>query len=119
VAPRAIINKVLRFVRLVENNNIPVSKAILFGSYAKDQHTKESDIDVCLVSDAFRGWGIEQEISLSILASQIDHRIEAIAITSAKYNKDVLSPLIHEIKKTGQVIYGRKKQSVSTKKRAG
>lgn len=56
---RTKIEKVLKnlkgYVKILEENNFPIKKAYLFGSYAKGTFNDWSDIDVLLVSDAFEG----------------------------------------------------------------
>jgi len=49
---RDIIN---RYINALEKNNIHVSKAVLFGSYAGGRANEWSDIDIALVSDSFEG----------------------------------------------------------------
>jgi len=39
---------------LLEEKNIPVDKIILFGSWARNSETEESDIDIIIVSKSFR-----------------------------------------------------------------
>ena len=49
---REIINN---YIDELEKNNIHVSKAILFGSFAGGRANEWSDIDIALVSESFEG----------------------------------------------------------------
>lgn len=51
----SIIDTVRRYIAELEKHHIPVSQAILYGSYANGRVRQESDIDVALVSEAFTG----------------------------------------------------------------
>lgn len=51
-------NKAIELIRKLVvdlTKHIPISKAYLFGSYAKGQPSRWSDIDVALVSKKFKG----------------------------------------------------------------
>ena len=53
--PALILDKINRFIAELELNNIPVQKAILFGSYANGTANEWSDVDLAIVSDRFTG----------------------------------------------------------------
>ena len=76
-----------------------VDYAYLFGSYAKDQATETSDIDL-LVSTDITGmdfFGLVEE-----LRRELKKKVEVITLASLEDNKD----LLHEILKNGIKIYG-------------
>lgn len=50
-----IISIVKIFLERLQKDNIRVSKAILYGSYAKGTNDEWSDIDLAIVSDDFSG----------------------------------------------------------------
>lgn len=52
--PESIGNAVREYVSEL-SKEIPVQKAILFGSYAKGNYTKDSDVDLAIFSDYFEG----------------------------------------------------------------
>ena len=43
------------FIRDVKDRNVALTRAILFGSYATDNASGISDIDIALVADDFKG----------------------------------------------------------------
>ena len=70
------------FRKALETEGIICNKIILFGSFAKDTATEESDIDLVVISDNFNGmdfWERNKVISRAI--SEIFEPIEAIAYT--------------------------------------
>ena len=50
----AIVGELNKFKKQL-SLNIPIKKMILFGSLAKGRYHKDSDIDLIIVSDKFRG----------------------------------------------------------------
>lgn len=105
---KTIINKktkniVLRFGRVVEKCGIPIKKLVIFGSYAKGKSSKESDIDVCIVSPKFGKDSVEELQFLFKQTRKVDVRIEPYPISWEEYKKTA-SPIIFEIKKFGQEI---------------
>lgn len=50
--PKSIQEIVRSYVKKIEKQ-IPIKKAMLFGSYAKGNHTEDSDIDIAIFSDYF------------------------------------------------------------------
>lgn len=53
--PDNIINIIKLFVEEAKNDDVNISQAILFGSYAKGTYNELSDIDVAIVSSDFDG----------------------------------------------------------------
>ena len=91
------------FVQKVSSSGIPVSDAILFGSWAKGTAMPDSDIDVCIVSPQLGKDWVSEIVSLRRLALTVDRRIEPIPL-SPQDMKDRFHPLAHEINKFGVKI---------------
>jgi uncharacterized protein len=53
--PDLVSNKIKNFIDLLEENDIKIQRAYLFGSYANGKADKWSDIDLALISDKFKG----------------------------------------------------------------
>ncbi len=97
---KKIANKyLLKIIR----SGIPVDSAYIFGSYAKGNPHKDSDIDICIVSNSFGNDYIEESINLRKMAFGIDSRIEPVPFTSNDL-KDKYSTLASEIKRYGILI---------------
>jgi predicted nucleotidyltransferase len=98
------INIVRQYVTNLNNGGIVIFKAYLFGSYARNQATENSDIDVMLVSDVF---DTDDDLILSKPWSpkfRVDYRIEPIAIGKKRFQTDDSSPIIEIVKKEGLEI---------------
>lgn len=94
-----VIMIVRRYIRELQNNDIPVQKALIFGSYATENPREESDIDVAIVSTGFTGDRFEDRRKIVPLRRKIDNRIEPIPIRPIDFIRG--GNLIDEIKKTG------------------
>jgi len=98
-----IINILKLYKERLLNTSIKLDKMILFGSFAKGDYKKYSDIDVAIVGSNFPGDGIDNYVYLSRLADGIDLRIEPHEFTLEDFN-DKWNPLASEVKKHGILI---------------
>ena len=99
-----IRNIALKFRKLLEEEGMPIKKLILFGSYARGEANKESDIDLCIISSKFGKDSIDELQFLLKKTRKIDSRIEPIPVSPQEYREED-SPLIVEIKKFGREIF--------------
>jgi uncharacterized protein len=90
------IDKVKEY-KLLLKNYFPLEKVYLFGSYAKDTNTADSDIDVAIVVSHIDGDYFSIHPLLWKLRRQIDDRIEPVLIERDNDSGDFLS----EIQKYG------------------
>ena len=89
---KMILNKVLQ--------NQPVYQVILFGSYAKNEATKKSDIDLLIdTKQALKGFNLIR------LICQIQEALDKPIDGFEKYEIIKNSKIDKEIKKTGVVVY--------------
>ncbi|HNX07908.1 MAG TPA: nucleotidyltransferase domain-containing protein [Bacteroidales bacterium] len=85
----------------VVNANFNSVKIILFGSYAKGNFNKDSDIDIAVILNDFNDI-IEMQVKLMKLRRKIDSRIEPHPFREKDF---VLSnPVVNEIMKYGKEI---------------
>lgn len=98
------LKKAQTFVDAVRRTGIAVSKASVFGSYARGTATVDSDIDVCIVSSQFGNDYIEEMVRLRKIALTIDSRIEPVPLTPDDAN-DRLGTLASEIRKYGLTLH--------------
>ena len=89
-----------KLIPIFDKNNI--NKAVVFGSYAKNQARANSDIDLLIDADesvrGFKFFGILDEV-ITTLGTKVDLVVQRHLI-----NGDLLD---REIKMTGVVIYER------------
>lgn len=94
------ISKIIKkYLQKLKNNNIPIQKAILFGSYANGNPREESDIDIALISNAFTGDRFEDRRRIVPLRRKIDNRIEPIPFRPEDFQAGGI--FADTIKKTG------------------
>ena len=80
--------------------NMPVYNVTLFGSYAKNEATKKSDIDLLIdTKQALKGFGLIK------LICQIQEALDKPIDGFEKYEIIKNSKIDKEIKKTGVVVY--------------
>ena len=89
---RKILNEVL--------NNTDVEKAILFGSYAKNTPTQNSDIDILIDSNG-KIKGLRFFAIIDMIKEKFDKDVDVIE--KAEINKG--SRIEKEIENTGVVVY--------------
>lgn len=98
----SIIKIAKRYIRELEKNNIRITEAIIFGSYAKGTAKAESDIDIALVSESFSGNRFDDRRRIVPLRRKIDTRIEPLPFRPEDfYNGGMMA---EEIKRTGKKI---------------
>jgi len=101
--PAAVENKIERYLAALKKNNIRITKAYLFGSYARGTYNQWSDIDIALVSDAFKGDRIEDKNVIRRITLQTGSDIEPVPFSPADFTES--DPFVREITSTGiQVI---------------
>jgi predicted nucleotidyltransferase len=81
---------------------IDIKHIYLYGSYAKDTYSSDSDIDIAIVGDYFSGDVIEDTLLLMKIRREIDNRIEPRPFKTEDFNSS--NPLVKEIKETGKKI---------------
>ena len=86
--------------KLIEKK-YPFLAIYLFGSHINGRATKNSDIDIAVISNKLRKNWNENEDKLWEYTIEVDSKIEPIGFTMDDFNKNNYDPLICEIKKTG------------------
>ena len=95
------INIIRAYLQLLKNAGINIEKAYLYGSYATNVATPESDIDVLLVSSLY---DTDDDYILAkpwLFTGKVDYRIEPLAIGSNRFAIDDTSPIIELVRQTG------------------
>lgn len=92
-----------QFIRILPKAGIKVSQAFLFGSHAKGNAKKDSDIDVCVISSSFSKDYLAEMVKLRKHSLKIDSRIEPVAFLPGDLN-DKYSTFASEIRKYGILL---------------
>lgn len=99
VIPPKVVEVIKLFLSKI-SSEIPVKKAVLFGSFAKGTYDEESDIDLAIFSDYFENtMRVEGTTYLLVQAQEFDLDLEPVAFTEKEYY-DRLG-IVDEILKTG------------------
>ena len=102
---RSIVKKVRNYLINVNNEGIPVSFGIIFGSQVKGFSDRWSDIDLLVVSRQFdRSRGRRDVDLLWKLAAKTDSRIEPIPCGEQQWDNDVSSAIIEIARREGETI---------------
>lgn len=104
VTRKTALNIASDFVEAVRASGFPLKKAILFGSFAREEQHEWSDIDLALVADEFTGVGffdIRPLLSVKISDRRFS-LIEPHTFQTGYFEND--DPLVAEIRRTGIVV---------------
>lgn len=96
-----ILNIIRQYIKNLNAGGMIIQFAYLYGSYARNEATPESDIDVLLVGDVF---DTNDDVILSkpwLPKFRNDYRIEPIAIGTKRFETDDISPVIELAKQEG------------------
>jgi len=97
---KGIDKAVVKYLALIKEMYSDIEGAYLFGSCAKGNSTKDSDIDLALIfRDLDDSNRFDLQVQLMLLAAKIDSRIEPHPISHDDFNSG--NPFVIEIKKTG------------------
>ena len=97
--PDKVKNTINSYLRALSRNHIPIKEAILFGSYARGNYQKWSDIDIALVSDIFEGNRIDDKDKIRKITLSVSSEIEVIPFSPNDFN--LQNPFVKEILTTG------------------
>lgn len=98
-----VIKTVEEYLHLVKRSGVAVERGIIFGSFAKGNAKKDSDIDLCVVSPNFGKDPIAETALLKSLTWGIDPSIEVISYSPEDIAVEE-DPLAYEIRKYGKEI---------------
>ncbi|GHV26343.1 hypothetical protein FACS189498_4580 [Spirochaetia bacterium] len=85
------VNRIAREYAADVSRELPIEKAILFGSYAKATATEQSDVDICFFLKSYNG------------KRRVDLVAQILGIGGEKYCKVGFEPLVFE---TGEIENG-------------
>jgi len=89
-----VIDIVKQFIRNLQEDGIIIKFALLFGSFARNEASPNSDIDVLLVSDMF---DTDDDYVLSkpwLPKYRNDFRIEPVSVGTKRFETDDVSSII-------------------------
>ena len=100
--PNKIKNIINKYIAVLNKNDFPIEKAVLYGSYAKGTFKKHSDIDIALVSNSFDGVRFIDRNKIMKITLEISKDLEPMPFTPNDFTTE--NPFVQEILNTGVVI---------------
>ncbi len=101
----AIVEAIQTNLRDLRDRGLPVSFAILFGSQARGQAGKWSDIDLVVASPKFDDGILREDVNLLWrVAARSDSRIELVPCGEAQWESDTSSAIIKIARHEGQRV---------------
>ena len=97
-----VLKNVQLFLDKLRQNGFTISGAYIFGSYARGQVDKWSDIDVAIVSPQIGNDRFEERIKLTELAVSIDNRLEPLPFNPDSFSDE--DPFVRQIINEGMAI---------------
>ena len=85
----------------VVKNNFDSQRIILFGSYAKGNYRKDSDIDIAIVFPDYAN-RLDRQVELMKLTRKVDSRIEPHPFREKEF--EISNPFVNEIITSGKEI---------------
>jgi predicted nucleotidyltransferase len=98
-----------QIITLVTSKTSP-ERIVLFGSYARGDNTKNSDIDILIIiKDLVNERKITGSLYKALLEGNISIPVDFLAIDYDKYNtvKNKTGYIYKTIEKEGKIIYGK------------
>lgn len=98
--PSEIMDEIKHFIELVKEENITIEKLYLYGSYAKGNYRKDSDIDLAIISPDFKEEDCIENMTLLLgKANNLKSDIQTIPFSVEEYNNP--KGIMEEILNTG------------------
>ena len=97
-----VLKNVHLFLDKLRQTGFTISGAYIFGSFAKGQVDKWSDIDVAIVSPQIGDDRFEELVRLTELAVSIDSRLEPLPFNPDSFNAEY--PFVRQIINEGLTI---------------
>ena len=105
LSKKQINTLVKNIAKKAEKKGMPISKAFVFGSYAKNKVNQDSDLDLCFVSSKFED-RIKSSAMLRTIVyfsfPEIDVPLDIAVYKPKNFTTDI--PLVREIKQNGKEI---------------
>ena len=99
-----IMETIIKYLDLLRKNNVSFEQVYLYGSYAKGNSRKDSDIDLAIIAEEWLPDIFDAQFELMKLGRKVDMRIEPHPFR--KSDLDKADPYIREIVTTGKEISG-------------
>ncbi len=90
--------KIRKILEILATQGISFEQIVLFGSNARGDARKDSDIDLCIIVDDLKVNPIEVQRTANFLAAKAGVAADFVVTSIKKYKTDMVSPLLHEVR---------------------
>ena len=105
MADKTVIRSVQKYLNYLTRQGIPVSYGVLYGSFARGNAHKWSDIDLLVVSPQYdKKRTTDDYESLWVFAGRTDSRIEPVPVGERQFKEDESNSIIIIARREGQII---------------
>ncbi len=109
MAEKTVVEAIKFLEKCLKEKGLNILKIILFGSQAKGESTVESDIDILIISNDFRGKDIFERAALTKYAEIMTIKkfmipLDIVTMTPEEFESE--TSLMVDYVKDGEVIYG-------------
>ncbi len=99
---RIIYKKIKEYAKVIQESGLDVGRLYLFGSYATEKFSNDSDIDLAVFLNKDDFDGFDENVQLMHLRRKVDLRIEPHSFPMSDLKDS--DPFINEIVTTGKRI---------------
>lgn len=100
---KAALTLAKKYKNSLSEAKIPFVSVIVFGSAARDQMHEQSDIDIAVIGQPFKGDRFEEMTEIRMLRHPISYKLQPIWFYR-EHLEDKYSTLASEIRKDGIVV---------------
>lgn len=104
MASEIVLGTISRYLKTLRSNGIPVTRAVLYGSYARGEESSDSDMDVLVLSPLFDEDPRAAVGKLWRIAWEVDSHIEPVPVGERRFNEDDVSPLLQRARDEGVMV---------------
>jgi len=102
---QAVLSDIQRYLRTLDDQGLPVSFAVMFGSQAAGTADEWSDIDLVAISPRYDEPYTREAIDqLWIIAARVANRIEPIPCWERQWVEDDTSVILEVGRREGEII---------------
>ncbi len=91
-----------RYLKALEDDNIHVNEAVLFGSRAREEGDQWSDIDIAIVSESFEGDRFNDRARIRKTTLSVSSDLSPVPFRPEDFTQE--DPFVREIMSTGRRV---------------
>ena len=92
-----------KYYKILLQEGYPVEKILLFGSFARNKQSENSDIDLAIVLSKFSKDRFNTRLELMKFTREFEEVIEPHPFLSSEFDES--DPFVSEILRTGETVY--------------